>query len=182
MADASLAERLTTGLPFRRNMPDYKAINAKAEALLSRHGVTQAPVPIKDIAEREGVDVQFVRFSTLGREVAGLTNFDDATIYVNADDQLNRQTFTIAHELGHWLLHRKLFEESPQRYSVLLRTPTGGAYNTDPVEKEANAFAAAVLMPAPMVRRLKGLVGVREMARLFAVSPEAMEFRLKNVR
>jgi Zn-dependent peptidase ImmA (M78 family) len=163
-------------------MPDYRAINARAEAVLARHGVTQPPVPIKDIAEREGVDVQFVRFNKLGREIAGLTNFDAATILVNADDQLNRQTFTIAHELGHWLLHRELFEQSPQRYNVLLRTPTGGQYNADPVEKEANAFAAAILMPAPMIRRVRDLVGVREMARMFAVSPEAMEFRLKNVR
>ncbi|WP_430422039.1 ImmA/IrrE family metallo-endopeptidase [Phenylobacterium sp.] len=178
MADASFGDRLS----FRRPMPDYRAINVKAEAVLSRWGVTQPPIPIKDIVEREGVDVKFVRFATMGRTVAGLTNFDEACIYVNAEDQLNRQTFTIAHEFGHWMLHRELFEQDPARYKVLLRTPTGGMLNADPLEKEANAFAAAILMPTSMVKKVRDLVGVREMARLFAVSPEAMEFRLKNVR
>lgn len=182
MSDGSVSERMTGGVSFRRPPPDYRAINAKAEAVLSRHGVTRPPIPIKDIVEREGVDVQFVRFATMGRTVAGLTKFDEARIYVNADDQLNRQTFTIAHEFGHWMLHRDLFEEDPASYKVLLRTPTGGMLNADPLEKEANAFAAAILMPASMVRQVKDLVGVREMSTLFAVSPEAMEFRLKNVR
>lgn len=182
MADASFGERLTTGLPFWRDMPDYNAINAKAEGILSRYGVTQPPVPIKDIVEREGVDVQFVRFQTMSSTVEGFTKFTERRIFVNADAPVSRQTFTIAHEFGHWVLHRELFEQDAARYNVLLRTPTGGAFSPDPLEKEANAFAAAILMPSSMVRRVKGLVGVREMARLFAVSPEAMEFRLKNVR
>jgi Zn-dependent peptidase ImmA (M78 family) len=173
--------RAVSGGQGRRPL-DYRDINARAEAILGRHGVTKPPIPIKDIVEREGVDVRFVRFNTMSREIAGLTNFQEGTIYVNADDALNRQTFTIAHEFGHWNLHRPLFEEHPDRYRVLLRTPTAGRTNSDPLEKEANAFAGAILMPASMVRNVKDLIGIRELARLFAVSPEAMEFRLKNVR
>lgn len=181
MADASLRDRLRVRQPLWSDTPDYKAINAQAEAILTCHGVTQPPVPIKDIIEREGVDVQFVRFQTMGRQIAGFTKFDEARIFVNADEPVARQTFTMAHEFGHWVLHRQLFEQDPARYNVLLRSPTG-EINSDRLEKEANAFAAAILMPAYMVKQVKGLVGVREMARLFAVSAEAMEFRLKNVR
>jgi Zn-dependent peptidase ImmA (M78 family) len=160
--------------------PDYAAINAMASEILARHGVTQPPIPIKDIVEAEGVDVAFVRFGTLGKQVAGLTKFDEGRIYVNAEDALNRQTFTIAHEFGHWNLHRSLFDVEPDKYQILLRTPTG-QFNNDPLEKEANAFAAAILMPASMLRRLKEVAGVRQLAQLFAVSPAAMENRLKNV-
>lgn len=179
MADASFG----TDRPSSwSGMPDYASINAQAEAVLARHGVTQPPVPIKEIIERDGVDVQFVRFQTMSRQIAGFTKFDEARIFVNAEESIARQTFTMAHEFGHWVMHRKLFEQNPARYNVLLRAPTEGKFSNDPLEKEANAFAAAILMPASMVRRVKGLVGTREMARLFAVSAEAMEFRLKNVR
>lgn len=159
---------------------NYALINRRAEEILEKHGISTPPVPIKDIVEAEGVRVRFVRFATLGAEIAGLTDFVSDTINVNAEDRLNRQTFTIAHEFGHWVLHKHLFERDPDRYQVLMRRPLG-RLNTDPLEKQANAFAAAILMPKFMVRNVKDLAGPQELARMFSVSVEAVEYRLKNV-
>lgn len=168
---------------FRRlnPRPDYPAINARAEQIIREAGVTQPPIPIKDIVQTHGIDVRFVMFETMRNEIAGFTQFADNTIFVNADDGITRQTFTIAHEFGHWMLHRPLFEQDPARYHVLLRRPIGRT-NPDPLEREANAFAAAILMPESMLRRVRDLAGTRELAYMFAVSPDAMEYRLKNVR
>ena len=71
--------------------------------------------------------------------VAGFIDFTEQAIYVNAADPYNRQTFTIAHELGHYFLHKEYYKQHPEAYRVLLRRPVGRQNN--PLEKEANAFA-----------------------------------------
>jgi Zn-dependent peptidase ImmA (M78 family) len=152
---------------------------AKAAAESFVRDVPRPPVPIREIVEGKGVDVEFVRFGTLGRQIAGLTKFDENKIYVNAEDAFNRQTFTIAHEFGHWVLHKSLFLEDPDRYQVLLRTPKGR--NTNPLEKEANCFAANILVPTRLLRPVKGIASKSELARMFAVSEETIEHRLKYV-
>lgn len=125
------------------------------------------------------MNVKFVRFNTLASEVAGFTKFDEATIYVNSEDAFNRQTFTIGHEFGHWCLHKHLFDTEPAKYQVLLRRPKG--INTNPLEKEANAFAANLLVPIRLLHAVKGVASNSELARMFAVSEEVIEHRLKYV-
>jgi Zn-dependent peptidase ImmA (M78 family) len=161
--------------------PNYRAIKAKAHAILRDAGVTHPPVPIREIIETHGVDVVFVKLGTLGDQVAGLTKFDEAKIYVNADDVFVRQTFTMAHEFGHWVLHRNLFLKEPDRYKVLLRRQTTARGTQDPLEKEANAFAGNILVPEFLLKPVKDVAGPTELARMFAVSQETIGHRLKYV-
>jgi Zn-dependent peptidase ImmA (M78 family)/DNA-binding XRE family transcriptional regulator len=90
-----------------------------------------------------------------------------------------RQRFTIAHELAHYLLrHHDNFH-----IDVASAVAHGEAPNYDwRDERAANEFAAELLMPAPLVlgaaQRVKS---VRDLARLFEVSQEAMGFRLINL-
>jgi len=159
--------------------PDYSRVKKEALAVLNAYGVDKPPVPIYKIVEDRGLDVKFVKFSTFGDRVAGFTRFEDATIYVNADDPMNRQTWTIAHEFGHWILHRHLFEQDPDRYSVLMRRPIGR--NDDPIEKEANAFARQILVPEKLLKQVKGKADTFTLAKMFLVSPEAMGLALGYV-
>lgn len=159
-----------------RRRPNYAKAKAEAQRLLKKNGVTKPPVPVREIVEREGVDVVFARFNTLHRDVAGFTDFRGAKIYVNMEDGLNRQTFTIAHEFGHWVLHRTLFDANPRQYNILLRRPRGP--NTDPLEKEANAFAAELLVPMNLLHEVKDYLSLSDMANLFAVSEEVIQHRL----
>lgn len=159
--------------------PDYARVKQEALRILSKYGVEKPPVPIYQIVEDQGVDVKFVHFNTMGDKIAGFTRFDEATIYVNADDVMNRQTWTIAHEFGHWILHKHLFDKDPDRYSVLMRRPQG--LNKDPVEKEANAFARQVLIPERLLRQVKGKASPIMLAKMFLVSPEAMGQALEYV-
>ena len=58
----------------------------------------------------------------------------------------------VAHELGHWRLHRGADERAVFCRSGSIASETQTREPLPPAEDEANAFAAAVLMPARLVR------------------------------
>ena len=130
------------------------------------------PIPVLEIAERSGVNVVFETFGSHSESVSGFCDFENSRLYVNAQDLPERQSFTMAHELGHWLLHRGFFLEHPDDYPVLPRF-------TDPKEKEANKFAACLLVPERLLRPVKG-AAISSLASVFGVSRTMMEFRFKN--
>lgn len=152
---------------------------AKAEADRLTAPFSAPPIPVHEIAEQSGVDVVFYDFGKFADAVSGLCDFANARILVNTRDRLERKMFTIAHELGHWVLHRDIFAKDPDRYPVLPRfsNPNAG----DPLEKEANHFAANLLVPD---RLLKPVMDgpVSSLTRIFVVSRTMMEFRLRNAR
>jgi Zn-dependent peptidase ImmA (M78 family) len=151
---------------------------AKAAAERLTSDISTPPVPVLEIAEENGVDVVFVDFGKHADTVSGLCDFDEAKILVNKDDHSNRQSFTIAHELGHWVLHKDLFEADPDSYALLPRFHKPDRANT--MEQEANHFAANLLVPAKLLLPVK-TAPVSSLANVFGVSKTMMEFRLKNV-
>lgn len=74
------------------------------------------------------------------------TNDWGAVIVVNRTHPGERQVFTILHELGHLIFHRREFDGSYR--------PSRG--RSDPREKTANHFAGAVLLPAGLMRNVLG--------------------------
>ena len=156
---------------------DYVAVVRRAEQVLRDNSIVRPPILPRELAQSYGLEVKVVGFDREHASVAGFIDFDERVIYANAEDHFNRQTFTVAHELGHYLLHRTLFEEHPEDYKVLLRMPLGA--ETDPVEKEANAFAANLLVPRKFLDFYGRYAEVDELADLFAVSKEVIRFRLK---
>lgn len=151
---------------------------AKAEAAKLADPYSSPPIPVLEIAESHGVDVIITDFGDAGDRVAGFCDFGSARLYVNAKDALTRQTFTMAHELGHWILHREFFDAHPERYQILPRFQRAAA--NDPFEQEANCFAANLLVPDRLLLPVKG-AQVATLAEIFAVSREMMENRLKSV-
>lgn len=156
--------------------PRWSHVVAAANKLTE--DISSPPIPVYEIAERNGVNVVFVDFGPHAGSVSGLCDFEKARIYVNKDDSTERQAFTIGHELGHWLLHKEFFLEHPDSYPVLPRFSDPN--RNDPMEKEANKFAACLLVPDRMLAPVKG-APVAALARSFGVSGTMMEFRLKNV-
>lgn len=65
-------------------------------------------------------------------------------IVFNLKATAGRQRFTIAHELGHFLLHRRLVDDG---FSCSVRDVAGGADSARSMEREADEFAAWLLMP-----------------------------------
>lgn len=148
---------------------------AYATDAISRHQV-EAPVKLGAIASDLGVKVVV---SDLPLAVSGMLVLDKEdrqswTIKVNRHEHRNRQRFTIAHEIAHFVLHRdvignELVDDTFYRSGLSERR-----------EFEANALAAEILMPWHLIRQLMegGERDVDRLAEALQVSPAAMNIRL----
>ena len=136
-------------------------------------GGAELPVPVEAIAEDLcGLTVEEVE----GLDASGMLVPSERRIYTNAAEPLARRRFTLAHELGHWICQFLEGRAAPLycRAEVVGLEPTARA-----VEREANVFAAELLMPEAAVRSAwAGTWDVERCARRFAVSSIAMQWRL----
>ena len=147
-----------------------------------------APVNVEGLAKALGISV---RRPFLPEDVSGMIEKagGDAgyMISVNAGDPLSRQRFTIAHELGHFMLHRHLLGDGIDEDRAYRSLPNGKYRNTRigaAEETEANKFAANLLMPYELIERLKqteNLTSPPELAKRLVVSEQAMSIRLRNL-
>ncbi|MEM9814867.1 MAG: ImmA/IrrE family metallo-endopeptidase [Cyanobacteria bacterium P01_D01_bin.6] len=114
--------------------------------------LTIPPVDVKAIVKAEGLDVTE---EDLEDEVSGLLVSKNGhhVIIINANHYLNRQRFTIAHELGHYLMHRNISNIFFDEALVFFRDKEA-AEGTKLQEIEANAFAAELLMPESLLRKV----------------------------
>lgn len=100
-------------------------------------------------------------------------------VFIAMDTSPARDRFTIAHEIGHYVLHYFLRLQSGEP-----ETPAWASrYGSDRVEWEANWFAAAFLMPREaFVAAFKRLDGdIDAVAREFEVSTLAAKLRAKGL-
>jgi Zn-dependent peptidase ImmA (M78 family)/DNA-binding XRE family transcriptional regulator len=150
-----------------------------ARALVEKADVDEPPIDVYEVARGCGVQVLQWAFD---ESISGLLlDFDGrAVIGVNKRHPLVRRRFTIAHELGHFVLHHG------ERFHLDLTSST--SWHGDPpgydsnLERLANAFAAELLMPATwMVEHGQHGESAASLARRFRVSQEAMGFRLVNL-
>lgn len=162
-------------------------IRAEARALAAAHGIQVAPVPVERIAKAMGISV---RYTPLEDELSGMALVKDTArvIAVNALHHPNRQRFTIAHEMGHHVLHADILAAGIHVDKVILRRDELAATGTDDLEIEANTFASELLMPRDLVAPLlKQTIDLNDEAQLlaeakrFRVSLAALQFRLASL-
>ena len=136
-----------------------------------RFGGLELPVPVEAIAEDLcGLTVEEVA----GLDVSGLLIPAERRVYVNGAEPAQRRRFTLAHELGHWICQCLEGTAAP----VYCRaTEIGLDPSVKALEREANVFAAELLMPEPAVRSAWN-GDPDECADRFGVSGEAMRWRL----
>ena len=150
-------------------------VQSKVNALLAHFWAGRSlPVDPAEIARRRGVEVKPLNGPSSD---SGWFLFVEGkpTIFYNQYESANRQRFTIAHELAHYELeHGPRPRDSAAAFNL---------YNFDPVESEANRFAAELLMPESWVRWYvdNATVSVTALANAFQVSEVAMKYRLKNL-
>ncbi|MBH5373388.1 ImmA/IrrE family metallo-endopeptidase [Bradyrhizobium glycinis] len=167
-----------------------KLIRQQVEMLLSRHNVAHGPVPVDAIARALGIQIKLDKVDdTLSGFLVRDRKSNGAVIGANKSHHPHRQRFTIAHELGHFLLHEGQdvhLDENQGAFRVNLRSPES-AKGEDTDEKEANLFAAELLMPAVFLEQdlhnsdfdLLGDGDVLEkLAKKYKVSVQALTFRL----
>ncbi|MGH2822921.1 MAG: ImmA/IrrE family metallo-endopeptidase, partial [Thermoleophilaceae bacterium] len=163
------------------------------------------PVPVEHIADScfglHVRDVEDLRTAPgvpelpEARGLSGLLLPSLGEIWVNAAEARDwppRRRFTIGHELGHWCLHRTAGAVWCRSHTVDPADATDAETSLrrayPPEESEANEFAAALLMPAHLVRRHYERLRRRDpdgcfqqLCRIFGTSGAAMSRRLRRV-
>jgi len=156
---------------------------------------SKAPVNIEAMARDFGLEVD--KKAELADGISGqLARSKDGSYIVSANGKEHyfRQRFTIAHEIGHFVLHKSEVDKhgGVDDNTKYRSTQDGNFYNTsiDLIhEKQANGFAARVLMPEILVlefiREFKEENGrppnLSDLYKKFQVSASAMLWRLKNL-
>lgn len=175
---------------------DSRAIRAAREIV--REMRPNLPVPVERIAERFSI----VTRMALPDDISGMlvpvqvpAEPRKWAIVVNKSDAPVRQRFTIAHELGHLLMHKYSSPHADGRMQVRFRNEAS-ATGSVREEIEANQFAAELLMPERHVRlvvaRLRfdmadpsvdkeALRSLTSSAKRFGVSVQALSFRIANL-
>lgn len=155
-------------------------IEAAAQRLKERHLDTSArpyPVNVYELARAEGFDVLSGDFKD--KTTAGMYDRGSKRIYISKSDPYQRKAFTIAHELGHYELHRDM--DTERFYRKQVEDPSSPS---DIQEQEANWFAASLLMPRDLLYnmyvQLRG--DEKSLAIMLGVSRQALNYRLENTR
>ena len=132
----------------------------------------ELPVPVDRIAE----DLLGLHVATIDlQELSGALYPAEREIRLNFAEAETRRRFTLAHELGHWVCHCLAGRDEP----VFCRHQDMDRLADRALEREANVFAAELVMPGPDVREVFAEHGdVKEVAAIFGVSPLAMHWRL----
>lgn len=169
----------------------WSQIENKTKQILADMGISETPIPIEMIAKNLNVHVSYEPFDG---ELSGVLYKDkeDTIIGVNSSHPLTRQRFTIAHEIGHLILHEPDPVHIDKNFRLHFRNELS-SQATDFREIEANAFAAAMLMPADLLRSKfddviregididSGTDEISSLAREFQVSSQALMIRLSKL-
>ncbi len=115
------------------------------------------PIPVEDIIERYlGLRLLYDDLhKVFGRDVLGAVYVESKAICINErlfeTSSEGRLVFTIAHEVGHWILHRKYIEAQEKDGSRQIIVSKKGN-SKDTIEWQADYFASCLLMPEKEIR------------------------------
>lgn len=175
-----------------------KAEDRAREMLEKTHALTR-PVDLRRILAALKLEL---RISPMNEAYSGYLAVDKRMIVVNERHPEVRRRFTVAHEIGHYDLHRKgrdsadmfvdradYFQDDDKREVYYRHHHFGPADYR--MEVEANAYAAGLLMPEKLLEQyleqnannidLSKPEGVQMAADAFRVSRLAMGYRLRNL-
>jgi hypothetical protein len=194
-------------------MPDipvysYEDLRKKADDFLHKHHPSgDIPVPIEEIVEFDfGINIVPVLGLQREFEVEGFTSGDLKNIYVDEyvyTDRITRYRFTLAHEIGHIVLHRHLYSahkfKSIDGWKEFINSLTEKEHSW--LEYQGYAFAGLVLVPGEKLvkstvewtRKIrdKGIsleknwdfaweLITEHVAKAFQVSPDVIEKRMEK--
>ncbi|MGK2955854.1 MAG: ImmA/IrrE family metallo-endopeptidase [Solirubrobacterales bacterium] len=150
------------------------------------------PIPVDDIVDSVyGLRVRVVDDMSLAPgcpdisgTLSGLLLTGIGEIWVNGDEAKQwdgRRRFTIGHELGHYVMHQVT---RPTVYCRVAEIEDDGPRPAKPLpEAEADAFSAALLMPAELVTAHHETLGtdIDALCEAFGCSQKAMNYRLQSL-
>lgn len=164
----------------------FKYIEDRAQNLLKENDFFKTGFDINKLIKK--LNIELVGKSFAG-DVSGLFVMTDnkAVISFNNNEDIKRIRFTIAHELGHFILHSKEQPFFIDKTSKVMYRNAASTTGEILKEREANAFAASLLMPRELIKdEISNCPeniddAIKYLAKLFKVSEQAMSFRLSNL-
>lgn len=166
---------------------DRDSAEKAAQKLLRAFPLDDPRVPVRSIARANGCTL---KLTPLDDDLSGMAFIKDSTraIVVNSNHHPNRQRFTIAHELAHHQLHIPLLERGVHVDKAIFRRDQNSATGTVQYEIEANHFAAELLMPRKIIKKmiprdfdLQDDIALSNLASRLGVSVAALGYRIQNV-
>jgi Zn-dependent peptidase ImmA (M78 family) len=160
---------------------EYEAIEDLVLDILEENDIIKPPVVASDLAKRCGFRVICANIQP--DCVAGYIDVENREIVVNRGDTPARQNFTIAHELGHFLLRHHKRAEYEESYSVLLRNTRIDEETL--MEQEASLFAETLLVPVDFLwERIEKFPFVTDgqLARMFGVPSSLIRDKAAMIR
>lgn len=125
--------------------PRKPEVEARAQHLLDTYGVTRpGDIELEDLAYALGIEVTYRPLTGADAHLVRVGDKGGGAIN-SSIPEAGRRRFALAHELGHWLLHA----DRTQLFLCLQENLRD--YDASAEEIEANAFAAALLLPRPMM-------------------------------
>lgn len=149
-------------------------------SILLSNDMYKVPVDVVKIANANDIKVYE---GDLDKKISGAIRYNGKEerfeILVNKNDVGVRQRFTIAHELGHYFLHKEhLKSEQLHIDTILYRADKESDEEAKKREKEVDYFAGALLMNKTLLEKLRSENTITELAEIFDVSVSAMTVRL----
>lgn len=153
--------------------------------------------PIDLICEKVcNLKLLYQDLSQFNSDALGCFDFSSNTIFIN--DQMidvdiiddGRENFTKAHEIGHFVLHREIYDKNPDMMAMLHDDSDDfmGQKAKSDVEYQANYFAACLLMPKELLLEKWNNLDCpspqekrEQLKDFFKVSREAMQRRLSDL-
>jgi Zn-dependent peptidase ImmA (M78 family) len=167
--------------------PRYAVIAKEVAGLLAKLPVQTAPIPVDMLAKLCGATVVYNDFKD---EISGLLFREGGKLIIGvaSEQSVVRQRFTIAHELGHALLHQISAVHVDKSFTVMFRSATSSTAQ-DIYEIEANTFAAELLMPESLLKvdlltlklDMEDGQQLSMLANRYGVSSQALTYRLLNL-
>ncbi|MEI8390372.1 MAG: ImmA/IrrE family metallo-endopeptidase [bacterium] len=149
---------------------------SSAMELMQKLSINSFPVDLKIILQNYNIELENTSFDN--DDISGMLikNNEKYKVVVNQNHSQTRKNFTIAHELGHYFLHKDLKDKFEDR--IFFR----GAVS-DNLEFQANIFAGELLMPEAEFKKQiqSGINTIEELAAYFDVSTLALRVRAKQL-
>lgn len=162
--------------------PRYSHATKIAQKLISETKTGAPPVNLDKILSHVGINLLPYAFPEKVSAIL-LKESDMLVVGVNSTHHPNRQRFSIAHEIGHYLLghYKDIFVDMSEISEG--QFDTSDTEHNKVQEQEANHFAGELLMPLFMLKRdFQKIRNVEEVAKLYKVSKDALWIRLLKTK
>ena len=164
----------------------YNHIEEKAESVLNEQGFYHAGFDIFKLVKTLNIELIKKEFEN---DISGLLAISNNKVIIsfNQKEDPKRNRFTVAHELGHFFLHSNNQPFFVNKMPKIMYRNNNSSTGEDLKEREANAFAASILMPKELISEeiqkctSSGEATIKQLAKTFKVSEQAMTFRLSNL-